>query len=530
VTGPQAANVAARDAAYQAVSEDRVAPTSVIEYRSRGRVLIIGTGDLPDAAAYSLPAPLSAQILRLDESTEDDVSVPAAGRSIAIEGHLGQFEIQLGDAGKPGGQKLTADLILDLCETPRVDVPLKPPGYVWGGAGPEALDAAVSELGQMTGTFEKPRYFEYDASICAHGRSGRIGCSRCVQACPAQAITALVESVEVDPYLCQGGGVCATVCPSGAIRYAYPRLSDLLERLRKMLSAYGRAGGSEPVIALIAEGDANELGDLPGNALVVELEELASAGLEVWLCALAFGAHQVVLIQGQTQPDVVVATVREQVAIGQRILAFLGYDESTLTVITAHDALAKTPSLPEGARKVAHAPMNDKRNMLFAAIDTLAAHLDTTEVAAPMPAAAPFGRVLVNGEACTLCMGCTSVCPVQALVAGGDQPRLLFHEINCVQCGICANACPESAITLEPRLNLDVDARRRGVVLHEEPAFACVQCGKPFATRSVIDRMLDKLKDHPMFATERARRRLMMCDDCRVVDVMQDEDAVNRPM
>ena len=38
--------------------------------------------------------------------------------------------------------------------------------------------------------------------------------------------------------------------------------------------------------------------------------------------------------------------------------------------------------------------------------------------------------------------------------------------------------------------------------------------------------MLLKLQHHSMFQSERARNRLKMCEDCRVVDVVQDEDAM----
>jgi hypothetical protein len=75
-------------------------------------------------------------------------------------------------------------------------------------------------------------------------------------------------------------------------------------------------------------------------------------------------------------------------------------------------------------------------------------------------------------------------------------------------------------------LNLDRDERRRSVTLHREEPFHCVTCGKAFATRSIIDAMQAKLADHAMFASERGRRRLMMCEDCRVMDVVQDDEAM----
>ena len=58
--------------------------------------------------------------------------------------------------------------------------------------------------------------------------------------------------------------------------------------------------------------------------------------------------------------------------------------------------------------------------------------------------------------------------------------------------------------------------------LHEEAPFECVVCGRPFATRSVVERMTEKLQGHRMFQGE-ALRRLQMCEDCRVKDVYAND-------
>ena len=42
----------------------------------------------------------------------------------------------------------------------------------------------------------------------------------------------------------------------------------------------------------------------------------------------------------------------------------------------------------------------------------------------------------------------------------------------------------------------------------------------------MIDTMTKKLAGHYMFSSERARQRLLMCEECRVIDVVQDEDAM----
>jgi len=81
-------------------------------------------------------------------------------------------------------------------------------------------------------------------------------------------------------------------------------------------------------------------------------------------------------------------------------------------------------------------------------------------------------------------------------------------EANCVQCGLCEKACPESAISLESRYLWD--------------SIECISCHKPFATRKMIETMLGKLGDHWMFKDEKALKRLKMCEDCRVKSIFKD--------
>ncbi|MDX1467632.1 MAG: 4Fe-4S binding protein, partial [Halomonas sp.] len=106
------------------------------------------------------------------------------------------------------------------------------------------------------------------------------------------------------------------------------------------------------------------------------------------------------------------------------------------------------------------------------------------------------------------------------LAAGDESPLLSFREADCVQCGLCAEACPEDAITLIPGFLADA-VRGERQVRHEEPAFPCIRCGKPFATVSTVETLKAKLADHPYFAGD-ALARLEMCEDCRVKDVWQE--------
>ena len=48
-------------------------------------------------------------------------------------------------------------------------------------------------------------------------------------------------------------------------------------------------------------------------------------------------------------------------------------------------------------------------------------------------------------------------------------------------------------------------------------------CGKVLGTRQMIESMLGKLAGHSMFQGEGKLKRLQMCADCRVVDMMSNQ-------
>jgi ferredoxin len=143
--------------------------------------------------------------------------------------------------------------------------------------------------------------------------------------------------------------------------------------------------------------------------------------------------------------------------------------------------------------------------------------------------------LIFDAEACSLCLSCVSACPTDALSDNPEKPMLRFTESLCVQCGLCAATCPEDAISLTPQLDFKAWDDPRRVLKVEEP-YACTACGKPFGTRSSVERVVAKLSDaHWMFAGAEGRNRLRiltLCEDCRVEAVVNesfDPHAPERP-
>lgn len=519
-------NYKARKKALEAFHKEPITPTSLVTYQSRGRIAVIGAMEAMELAPR-LSEKLQPQVVLTSGAEEPGIPVIAVGgRNIRIEGYLGAFKIHLGEKGMANAETLEVDLVLDLNETPLLEMALKPPGYFVSSTEEVQLSQVIDELFEMTGSFEKPRYFDYDPAICAHNRAGKTACSRCIDTCPAEAITSLAGAIEVNSKLCQGGGICATVCPSGAIRYSYPQAGELLTKIRVMLRTYAQEGGQEPILAFVAEDDGNGY-HLPeqNNVLTVRVEELASVGLETWLTVLAYGARTVLLVNDGAISEKVVVELLRQLEIAREILSAMNYDPDSIQLVTSEDMIQQQPAVMRKITPAGFSANDGKRQAAFFAIDHLYQQADKTRIMITLPSGAMFGSVAIDDK-CTLCQSCVANCPGKALHSGNGVPQVQFVEANCLQCGMCTSVCPENAITISPRLMFDRKQRNHCRILYEEPAFECISCGKAFATASVIETMLAKLQYHSMFQSERARNRLKMCEDCRVVDVVQDKDAM----
>ncbi|MGI9333137.1 MAG: 4Fe-4S binding protein, partial [Gammaproteobacteria bacterium] len=372
---------AARLAALSALPAPSGEATSIVSYRSAGQTAIIGPLDRARAAALALAATsgeLQCTLLvppeaagsgpRSSETPENDGN--GAGprtifaKLVALRGHLGQFEIDMefeGEVRPLAPSLVTAhrpfDLVLDLSEPAMLDAEIPPPGYVAAGPGGDEaqhLARAAGELAELVGEFDKPRYFNYEPDICAHGRSGQPGCTRCIDACPANAIASLEETIEVDPHLCQGGGSCASACPTGAIEYAYPGPADQSNRLARMLADYLERASNPPTL-LFHDGEAGlewlvpRLSSLPGSVLPWQVEEVGSVGMDIWLSALAHGAGRVAVLCPAVVPSTVMAELRFQAGVARRIATSLGLDEDALVLVPVAPATAPPAILAEPA-------------------------------------------------------------------------------------------------------------------------------------------------------------------------------------
>ena len=544
-------------AALIAAASEAAPDVPVLSLTSTGSTLLYGKNERAVEAARLLKDHLDVTVL----ISKADATLPPSttefplhkGAIRSASGHLGAFKLRVDNYAAPAPSsrdrlnfsaprddvELQCDVLIDLSGgAPLFSSPDLRDGYLRADPGDAAaVLRTVLNARDLSGVFEKPRYIAFTEHLCAHSRSNIVGCHRCLDLCPTGAITPNGNHVAIDAQICAGCGQCAAACPTGAAGYALPPSDALLRRLRLLCATFLDCGGVQPVL-LFHDGDHGRpliealarYGDgLPENVLPVEVNEITQLGLETLAGAFAYGATAVrFLLRAKPRHDI--SGLNKTIAYGQAIVAGLGFDGSRIASIETDDpdVLGQTLRTIEvvGAvsRPATFVATGKKREVLQLALRELHAAAPAPLDVVALPEGAPFGKVDVDVDGCTLCLSCVSACPTGALSDDPDKPMLRFTEDACVQCGLCRSTCPEKVITLVPQIDFRAATASSHVVKQEDP-FLCVRCGTPFGIKSSVERVAAKLEGkHWMFKDSKRRLDLVkMCADCRV-QVTADEN------
>jgi ferredoxin len=547
-------DAAAKAAAFQAMA-DIVGPDPVqVTFESRGSTLVYGNNDAAIEAAELLKDRMDVAVLICGDGQITPPRVSRydihKGRIVSAKGYLGAFGLKIDGFSKQRvstrgylefetaqtSAAVAPDIIIDLSgHPPLFSAPDLRAGYIQADpASRTSMLEAVFRASGLVGTFDKPRFINFAPELCAHARSRIVGCHRCLDLCPTGAISPQGEHVEIDAHICAGCGECAAICPTGAATYAYPDETTLLSRLRTLLITYRQAGGQTPIILIHDSSHGADLlaaldrfgPEVPPHILAVEVNEVTETGIEAIAAAFSWGAAGVAFLT-RSRPRHGMEGLGRTLVMAGELLDGLEYGKQGLSLIQTddpdvlHERLVTLSTARAAARPSTFLPTGRKRELQVSALRELHAAAPKQVEVIGFSLQAGFGGIEVDVANCTLCLACVSVCPTSALRDDPEKPALRFDEALCVQCGLCKATCPEKVIELKPRISFAAFGAPP-VTLKEEEPYCCSVCGKPFGTRSTVEKVIAKLREkHWMFAAGNASQLelLTMCDDCRITTV-----------
>lgn len=460
----------------------------------------------------------------------------ACGQLKSAKGALGCFELEFSnlrtirhsgrgapqfEAAKPSASS-SCDIFIDLRGSdPAFPSHTKRNGYFWADPSKQGELQRIALLArEMVGEFEKSVYYKLDTNLCAHSRAKKVGCTRCLDVCPTDAIFSAGDFVQIDSNICAGCGTCAAVCPTSAIDMNESPFASLTQALSVMAKTYSEHTKEAPRL-LVHTADAGyktianharHSEGLADDLIPFAIEHTDRFGHAEMMAALGAGFAEVLLL-ADSEADA--AILQPQLALTHALLEGSGSEPSRVRVANVEQlsepstqtSKACEPVLLLGGRR-------DITRITAAAITAKAG--GNVEQAIALPQGAPYGAIEINSDKCSLCLACVSLCPTGALADHPDRPEVQFTENACVQCGVCQSTCPERAIELIPQLELSKNALQKRP-LHGEDPFECIGCGRPFGVASTINKIVEKLEGkHWMYTNTDNLQLVKMCDDCRI--------------
>lgn len=418
----------------------------------------------------------------------------------------------------------------------------------------------IASVEHHLGGVEKPKFLDLEMDVCAAGESSQQGCTACTDACPHDAVDRpAVDEVEFDEVACMNCGACTSSCPTGAVQLREPSNRRIAREVEALLDAEQSGSGwlfdreqqgiETPVVAFVCSehaadalreyGRQSAAGDDLSYApvLPVRVNCTDTVGEAHVMHALAAGADGVAVVGCGSSclhsgPDPKAALVERlnrattDLGLGDRV-EFLAPEtgaphEFVDDLDTFVDGLEASP-VPAGDYESTGVVRDEKPNPEYNnhdwALESVRAILDHVSPERDViHGLENFGRMDVS-EACNLTPTCSTLCPTDA-IRRTDDGDLQFNHEDCVNCGLCEEGCPETAITMHDGLDLSLlpehrDGERWSTV-YEGEMLECVRCGKPFTSQGSAEKVMDDVghlvdgiapdSDHSIFE---------YCGECR---------------
>ena len=368
-----------------------------------------------------------------------------------------------------------------------------------------SIEDVLQTLRKNIVSYEYKKYTVYDKNICQYHERREEICSKCEEVCPTVAIVKDDKNkhLQFSQIDCHGCGGCISVCPSGAIDYA-PSNRESIYRISSFLN------GHIPLVVPQTMNLKNLEIELKEHVLpfAIEGEKFLHEG--TLLTLLQESGSQVIFYS-----DFLSKGTKDSISILNQIYQkkysidaiIVAMDEKEL-----EEAL-KIVNFVENSRFTMNELNTRKREIFSHRLKNIVGDEDLGEVTTGEHI--HYAKVNVNEATCTLCLSCVGACNVDALVANVDDNSLRINPSICTSCGYCEVSCPEKdCLTIERDVIKLNPTWFTEEVLAKDTLFACVECGKEFATTKAINKIASMMA--PLFASDPIKERtLYCCEDCK---------------
>ena len=422
----------------------------------------------------------------------------------SISGHIGNLVVTVDDEGK--------DIILNVSQIVWFDA--KQMGLNQSGTfdpNLTSIDETIQTLKENINSYSYKKFTTYDQNICQyHGRREEI-CSKCEEVCPTVAITKddKTKTLGFSQIDCHGCGGCVSVCPSGAMDYAPSNKEALYEMSKfykethpliipeKMKMENLEISLKENVLPFAVEGE-----KFLHESSLLTLLQLSGSQAIFYSDFISKGTGDCIRILNDiyqkkySMDAVLVAMNPEELEIALTKVSFVENSYFNFN----QDSLKKREIFSHRLQKIVG---NEDLGLV-----KTGEHVH-------------YGKVLVNQDTCTLCLVCVGACNVDALQADASDNTLRLNPSLCTACGYCEVSCPEKdCLTIERDVIHLEPTWFKENILAQDTLFACVECGKEFATTKAINKIAAMMG--PLFSFDPVKERsLYCCADCKPKIMMQ---------
>lgn len=374
-----------------------------------------------------------------------------------------------------------------------------------------SLKEVLSTVRANIESFEYTKFTTYDSTICQYHERREEICSKCEEVCPTVAILKDDEKkhLEFSQIDCHGCGGCISVCPSGALDYAASNKEALFE-----MSKFYKE--THPLIIPSKMDIENLQVELKENVLPFSIDGEKFLHESTLLTLAQISASQIVFytdfISKGTGDAIRILNDIYQKKYGKDVI-LVAQDKEQL-----QEALEKVSFIEDSYYNLAQESFN-KREIFSLRLKHIVGdeNLGVVQTGEHIH----YAKVKVNEANCTLCLVCVGACNVNALQAEAKDNTLRLNPSLCTSCGYCEVSCPEAdCLTIERDIiELEPNWFKENILAKDE-LFACVECGKEFATVKSIQKIATMMS--PIFSSDPVKERsLYCCADCKPKIMMQ---------